>query len=87
MHCHFTMDGLFRFLPNVTGMPLNGQAFNGIIFNLTDADEFVIARSNATKLQLPASIFQAAITAPGGLAVAFQTNSFVEMVTKVYVSL
>ena len=72
---------------NVTGTPLNGRAFNGIIFNLTDADEFVIARSNATKLQLPASIFQAAATAPGGLAVAFQTNSFVEMATTVYVSL
>jgi len=72
---------------NVTGTPLNGRAFNGIIFNLTDANEFVIARSNATKLQLPASIFQAAATAPGGLAVAFQTNSFVEMATKVYVSL
>jgi len=69
---------------NVTGAPLNGRAFNGIKFNLTDADEFVIARSNATDLQLPASIFQAATTAPGGLTAAFQTNSFVGMATKVY---
>jgi hypothetical protein len=69
---------------NVTGAPLNGRAFNGIVFNLTDADEFMIARSNATDLQLPASIFQAATTAPGGLTAAFQTNSFVEMATKVY---
>jgi len=34
-----------------------------------------------------ASIFQAAITAPGGLAVAFQTIGLVELVPKVYVSL
>jgi hypothetical protein len=72
---------------NVTGAPLNGRAFNGIIFNLTNADEFVIARSNATNLRLPASIFQAASAAPGGLEAAFQTNSFVGMATKVYVRL
>lgn len=65
---------------------MNGRAYNGIRFNLTNADQFVIARSNATDLQLPASIFQAASQAPGGIPVAFQTNSFVEMATKVYVS-
>lgn len=70
---------------NVTGAPLNGQAFNGIVFNLTNPDRFAIERSNATDLQLPASILQAAYTAPGGLAAAFQTNSFVEMATEVYV--
>jgi len=69
---------------NVTGAPLNGRAFNGVIFNLTNADEFSIARSNATDLQLPASIFQAASTAPGGLTAAFQTNSFVGLTTQVY---
>lgn len=70
---------------NVTGAPLNGRAFNGIVFNLTNADEFVIGRSNATDLQLPASIFQAATAAPGGLQDAFNSNSFVGMATKVYV--
>lgn len=70
---------------NITGAPLNGQAFNGIVFNLTNPDRFAIERSNATDLQLPASILQAAYTAPGGLAAAFQTNSFVEMATEVYV--
>jgi hypothetical protein len=69
---------------NVTGAPLNGRAFNGIVFNLTNPDQFTIQRSNATDLQLPASILQAASTAPGGLAAAFQTNSFVEMATEVY---
>lgn len=81
-----TSTSLFASLSkNVTGPPLNGQAFNGIVFNLTGADEVVIARSNATDLQLSASIMQAATTAPGGLTVAFQTNSFVQMATKVYV--
>jgi len=69
---------------NLTGSPLNGRAFNGIVFNLTNPDQFVIGRSNATDLQLPASIFQAATTAPGGLPAAFQSNSFVGMATKVY---
>jgi len=80
-----TSTSLFASLSkNVTGAPLNGQAFNGIVFNLTGADEDVIARSNATDLQLPASIMQAATMAPGGLTVAFQTNSIVQMATKVY---
>jgi len=69
---------------NVTGAPMNGRAFNGIVFNLTAADEFVLARSNATDLQLPASIFQAATTGPSGLIGAFQNNTFVGMATKVY---
>jgi hypothetical protein len=71
---------------NVTGSPMNGRAYNGVRFNLTTVDEFVIARSNATDLQLPASVFQAASQAPGGLSTAFQTNSFVGMATKIYVS-
>jgi hypothetical protein len=68
------------------GPPMYGQAFNGIGFNLTSKDQFVTQRSSAIQLQLPASIFQAAITAPGGLPVAFQQNSFVGLATQVYVS-
>jgi hypothetical protein len=69
---------------NVTGPPMNGQAFNGIRFNLSITDQFVIARSNATDLELPGSIFQAASTGSGGLTAAFETNSFVGMATMVY---
>jgi hypothetical protein len=69
---------------NVTGPPMNGQAYNGIAFNLTNPDTFVLARSSAINLQLPSSIFQAASAAPGGLPVAFQNNSFVGMATEVY---
>jgi hypothetical protein len=69
---------------NITGAPLNGQAYNGIQFNMTGADQFVIARQNATDLQLPSSIFQSVATSPGGLTAGFATNSFTEMATRVY---
>ena len=70
---------------NITGSPLNGRAYNGIKFNLTGADQFVIARQNATALQLPSSVLQAAATSPGGLPTAFATNSFTGMAVRVYV--
>src|ERR1700685_1160241 len=71
---------------NVTGAPLNGRAYNGIAFNLTAADQFVVARANATDLQLPSSVLQSASTSPGGLTAAFSSNSFAGIATKVYVS-
>lgn len=43
---------------NVTsGPPLNGQVFNGVEFDTTDADADTLLRANMTQLQLPASIF------------------------------
>jgi hypothetical protein len=71
---------------NITGAPLNGRAYNGIGFDTTTADQFVLARANATDLQLPASILRSAGASPGGLAAAFSTNSFVGKATQVYVS-
>lgn len=59
---------------NVTGEPLNGRAYNGVKFNMSGADQFVTARAAAIDLQLPASIFQAAETEPGGLTAAFSDN-------------
>jgi hypothetical protein len=70
---------------NITGAPLNGRTYNGVKFNLTGADQFVIARQNATDVQLPSSILQAAATSPGGLPAAFATNSFTGMAVRVYV--
>jgi len=69
---------------NITGDPLNGRAYNGIQFNLTGADQFVVARQNATNLQLPSSILQKALASPGGLTSAFTTNSFTGMAVQVY---
>jgi hypothetical protein len=70
---------------NITGAPLNGRAYNGIQFDLTGADQFVNERQNATDVQLPSSILQAAATSPGGLTTAFATNSFTGMAVHVYV--
>ncbi|KII91113.1 hypothetical protein PLICRDRAFT_155954 [Plicaturopsis crispa FD-325 SS-3] len=69
---------------NVTGAPLNGRAYNGIGFNLTNPDRFTLNRENATQLQMPAAIFQAAESSPAGLAAAFTTNKFVQLSTQVY---
>lgn len=71
---------------NVTGVPLNGRAFNGIEFNLTDPDIFVLSRLNATQLLIPSAVFQAAESSPEGLAGVFSTNGFVQWAIQVYVS-
>lgn len=70
---------------NITGLPLNGRAYNGVAFNLTNADQFVNERARAVTLQLPSSILESAEISPGGLNNAFSTNSFVGMATQVYV--
>jgi len=69
---------------NVTGSPLNGQAYNGISFNLTNPDEFMIRKANTTTLQLSASILQVIANAPGGVKAAFQNNNFTDATTMVY---
>ena len=68
----------------MTGPPLNGQAFNGILFNLSNLDEFTIGKSNATTLQLSASILQVVAKAPGGVIATFQNNNFTDTTTMVY---
>jgi hypothetical protein len=70
---------------NVTGPPLNGRAYNGIQFNLTDPDEFVTRRLEALQLQLPAAIFQAGVQSSEGLLGSFDENKFVNLATQVYV--
>ncbi|KAK0438352.1 uncharacterized protein EV420DRAFT_1212338 [Desarmillaria tabescens] len=69
---------------NVTGPPLNGRAYNGIEFNLTNPDRFVLARKNATQLQMPAAVFQAAVQSPEGLIGSFQANTFARLSSNVY---
>jgi len=69
---------------NVTGAPLYGRAYNGIMFNLTNPDQFVLGREAATQLQLPSAVFQAAETDAGGLAAAFQTDQLVTLSSQVY---
>ncbi len=71
---------------NLTGPPLNGRAYNGIKFNLSDPDEFVFRRLEALQLQLPAAVFQAAVSSPEGLIGSFDEDKFVNLATRVYVS-
>jgi hypothetical protein len=69
---------------NVTGSPLNGRAYNGINFTLTDADSVTIARMNATQLTMPAAVFQRAVQSPQGLAGSFSADLFVNWSNDVY---
>ena len=49
---------------SITGPPNNGKAFNGIEFDFDFLlnNEFVMAKENATRLQLPAAVMQAVET-------------------------
>jgi hypothetical protein len=74
---------------NITGTPLNGQAYNGAAFDpnqLAQADPFVLSRATATNLQLPAAVMQAARLDPAGFEAAFATQKFVDLSNSVYVS-
>lgn len=83
----FTSSSNFSSLSaNVTGAPLNGRAYNGIKFNLTNPDEFVLARQNATQLQMPAAVFQAAVQSTQGVQASFDADLFVQWSNDVYVS-
>ncbi|KDR73211.1 hypothetical protein GALMADRAFT_72477, partial [Galerina marginata CBS 339.88] len=82
----FSQDSKFSsFSANVTGAPLNGRAYNGIKFNLTGPDQFILGRQDATQLQLPASIYQAAVKSPQGYVGSFNISSFATLSDRVYV--
>ncbi|KAG6879843.1 hypothetical protein C0992_010801 [Termitomyces sp. T32_za158] len=69
---------------NVTGAPLFGRAYNGVQFNLSNPDPFVVDRQTATRTQLPAAVFQAAVQSPQGLIESFDTHAFANLTTSVY---
>lgn len=70
---------------NVTGYPLYGRAYNGIKFDHPNPDDqFVLGRQNATQLQLPAAIYQAATQSAGGYIGNFD-GGFSKLSDKVYV--
>jgi hypothetical protein len=74
---------------NITGAPLEGRAYNGASFVLDEnvtTDPFVIGRQNATLLQMPAAIFQAASISDLGRIGSFTAHSFVGLSTQSYVS-
>ena len=55
------------------------------MFDLTDPDQFVLGRQNATQLQLPAAIYQAATRSPEGYLGTFDTGNFSTFSDEVYV--
>ncbi|KAL1744270.1 hypothetical protein HDZ31DRAFT_17262, partial [Schizophyllum fasciatum] len=63
---------------------LNGTPFNGIAFNLTNPDSYVLERANATQLALPAAVFQRASQSEGGLQASFAANDFTPSSNSVY---
>jgi len=66
---------------------LNGQAYNGIIFNLTgsgDSDPFVQQRESAIRFALPGAVFQALQSSPQGLYAALDDSTMVNVASKVY---
>jgi hypothetical protein len=66
--------------------PLNGSVYNGIKFELgADPDQFVLGRQNATQLQLPAAIYQAATQSLEGYFGTFSNGNFSALSDKVYV--
>ena len=73
---------------NLTGAPLNGQAYNGLNWTQSQlvADPFVNMRAQAIQLQLPAAVFQNAVQSQEGLAAAFVNNAFADLSATVYVS-
>lgn len=77
------------FAGNITGAPLNGQAYNGIRFNLSgsgDSDPFIQQREQSIQFALPGAIFQALQNKPEGLFAALGDSSMVELSSQVYVS-
>lgn len=69
---------------NVSGPPLNGIPYNGLIFN-SSSNINVQSRANAIRSGIPNAIFRQAQQAPGGLDSVFQDpKSFVTYTTQIY---
>ncbi|KAG6915973.1 hypothetical protein DXG01_009062 [Tephrocybe rancida] len=80
------VDKLNQYVPdnNVTGSPLNGQAYNGVIFP-NNANPFIQARSLATRSGVPGAIFRFASQKPDGPQSTFDLpNGFLDITSTVY---
>jgi len=69
---------------NVSGSPLNGVPYNGLIFN-TSTNINVQSRANSIRTSIPNTIFRMAQQSPGGLQSVFQNkNGFMNYTAQVY---
>jgi len=69
---------------NVTGSPLNGQAFNGVIFQ-ANPNPFIQARAVATSSGVSGAVFRLASQSKNGLQSVFDLpNEFLDFTSTVY---
>ncbi|KAN0078157.1 hypothetical protein V8E55_010214 [Tylopilus felleus] len=69
---------------NVTGSPLNGSPYNGVVFTASE-DPFVSARAEVLNFALPDAVFRFASRQPGGPLSVFQTqNGFLNATSTIY---
>ncbi|KAG5651374.1 hypothetical protein H0H81_008908 [Sphagnurus paluster] len=78
------MTGDYVLENNVTGAPLNGQAFNGVVFP-DNTNPFITARALATGSGVSGAIFRFASQLQGGPQSTFDLpNGFLDITSKVY---
>ncbi|KAJ3572065.1 hypothetical protein NP233_g3339 [Leucocoprinus birnbaumii] len=77
-------SGTFDQSNNVTGPPLNGKAFNGLIFNFS-SDPFIQARATAISSGVSGTIFRTALNRPEGISAIFDLpNGMLDITSKIY---
>ncbi|KAF5347802.1 hypothetical protein D9756_010270 [Leucocoprinus leucothites] len=77
-------SGTFNQSNNVTGPPLNGKAFNGVIFD-ESPDPFIRARATAISSGVSGTIFRTASNQPQGLQAIFDLpNGMLDLTSRIY---
>lgn len=71
---------------NITGPPLNGKAYNAVLFNQSDVNDFVRARAVAIQSQIPGAIFRFASQDPEELQQQFfdPPDGFLALTDRIY---
>ncbi|OJA11337.1 hypothetical protein AZE42_04932 [Rhizopogon vesiculosus] len=79
-----TIVDTFNSTNNVTGNPLNGEAYNGVIFDSSN-NTYIAARAVAIGSAVPGAIYQYASDQTGGIESTFDDpDGFVDATTKIY---
>lgn len=74
----------FEYTNNVTGSPLNGEAFNGVIFDASN-NSYIIARALAINSGIPGAIYRFASQQPDGPQSVFDDPyGFLNATNKIY---
>ncbi|KAG1748155.1 hypothetical protein EDB19DRAFT_1905206 [Suillus lakei] len=74
----------FEYTNNVTGSPLNGEAFNGVMFD-ANTNPYITARALAINSGVPGAIYRSASQQPDGPQSVFDDPyGFLNATTKIY---